>query len=136
MSDEPVSARAMILVIEDNPASQMLIRAVLEGAGYEVEVAANSTQARVSLSALRPALILMDVQLPGEDGLSLARWLRFMPETKSIPIVALTAGTQLKDRQAALEAGCVGFISKPIDTRAFPSRVAEFLTAAQQQSEP
>ncbi len=122
-----MSAKPLIFVVEDDPANQLLFRAVLEGAGYEVEVASTAAEARERLAAVSPALILMDVQLPGEDGLSLTRWLKFMHETSSIPVVALTASTRARDREAAMAAGCIGFISKPIDVGTFPSRVADFL---------
>jgi len=122
-----MSAKPLIFVVEDSPANQLLFRAVLEGAGYEVEVASTAAEARERLAAVSPALILMDVQLPGEDGLSLTRWLKFMHETSSIPVVALTASTRARDREAAMVAGCTGFISKPIDVSTFPSRGAYFL---------
>jgi CheY-like chemotaxis protein len=122
-----VVGKQLILLVEDNEANQMLTQFVLEGAGYEVEVAGTAAEARERIQAATPALILMDVHLPGEDGLSLTRWLKFMHETSSIPVVALTASGKLRDREAAFTAGCVGFISKPIDIQTFPARVASFL---------
>jgi CheY-like chemotaxis protein len=122
-----VAGKQLILVVEDNEANQMLTQFVLEGAGYEVEVAGTAAEARERIQAATPALILMDVHLPGEDGLSLTRWLKFMHETAEIPVVALTASGRLRDREAAMTAGCIGFISKPIDIQTFPARVASFL---------
>jgi CheY-like chemotaxis protein len=77
-----------------------------------------------------PDLILMDVQLPGQDGLSLTRQLKADPATAAIPIVALTAHAMASDRDDALSAGCVGYISKPIDTRTLGDLVRGFLTGA------
>lgn len=122
-----MGGKRLILLVEDNEANQMLVQVVLEGAGYEVEVAGTAAEARERVQAKTPALILMDVHLPGEDGLSLTRWLKFMHETASIPVVALTASGRLRDREAAMSAGCIGFISKPIDVLTFPGRVASFL---------
>jgi len=124
-----VSEQPLIFVVEDNSSNQMLVRAVLEPLGYRVEVASTASQALERLKTLSPALILMDVELPGKDGLSLTRLLKSMSPTVRIPVVAMTAHTNLQARQDALEAGCVGFVSKPIDVHAFPARVAEFLAA-------
>lgn len=120
--------KPLILVVEDNAANQMLAREVLELAGYQVEVASTASQALDRLKTFTPALILMDVELPGKDGLSLTRLLKSMSPTTAIPVVALTAHTSLQARTDALQAGCVGFISKPIDVRTFSARVEEFLT--------
>jgi CheY-like chemotaxis protein len=128
-----VVAKPLILIVEDNPENQVLFQAVLDGAGYEIHLAGTADEARERLKTISPALILMDVHLPGEDGLSLTRWLKFMHETESIPVVALTASGRLRDREAAMTAGCVGFISKPIDVHTFPSRVAQFLEAPQKE---
>jgi CheY-like chemotaxis protein len=122
-----VKDKPLILVVEDNAANQMLAREVLEQAGYQVEVASTASQALDRLKTFTPALILMDVELPGKDGLSLTRLLKSMSPTTAIPVVALTAHTNLQARTDALEAGCVGFISKPIDVRTFSARVEEFL---------
>ncbi|TMD01795.1 MAG: response regulator [Chloroflexi bacterium] len=105
----------------------MLAREVLEQAGYQVEVASTASQALDRLKTFTPALILMDVELPGKDGLSLTRLLKSMSPTTAIPVVALTAHTNLQARTDALQAGCVGFISKPIDVRTFSARIEEFL---------
>ncbi len=117
----------LILVVEGNLASQILVRTLLESAGYEVEVAGSAAQALELLSSILPALILTDVQLPGKDGLSLTRQLKSGPRTALIPVVAVSAHTKLGHRDAALAAGCAGFISKPIDVRTFSSRVAGFI---------
>jgi len=122
--------RRNILVVEDNEANQMLARAVLELEGYAVEVAGSAAEAFDVLGARRPDLILMDVQLPGEDGLSATRRLKADPATALIPVVALTAHAMTGDRDLALNAGCAGYIAKPIDTRTFGAQVREFLLIA------
>ncbi len=122
-----MKGKPLILVVEDNAANQMLAREVLEQAGYQVEVASTASQALDRLKTFTPALILMDVELPGKDGLSLTRLLKSMSPTTAIPVVALTAHTNLQARTDALQAGCVGFISKPIDVRTFSARIEEFL---------
>ena len=121
---------SLILLVEDNEANQMLARAVLELEGFVVRVAGSAEEARVQLRAARPSLILMDVQLPGEDGLSLTRALKADPATESIPVVALTAHAMSGDRSLAIHAGCKGYIAKPIDTRTFGREVRRYVDAA------
>ena len=120
----------MILLVEDNEANQLLESSVLMRAGFAVEVAQDAVQARDILKVTTPELILMDIQLPGIDGLTLAGQLRAEPATAHVPIVALTALAMPGDRERTLEAGCVGYISKPIDTRTFADQVRQFLNGA------
>ncbi|HEY0829722.1 MAG TPA: response regulator [Candidatus Dormibacteraeota bacterium] len=117
----------LILVVEDNEANQMLVRAVLELDGYRVVLAGSASEALEQLKQCSPDLILMDVQLPGEDGLSLTRRLKHDPATEAIPVVALTAHAMTGDREVAMRAGCAGYIAKPIDTRTFGLLVTQFL---------
>jgi CheY-like chemotaxis protein len=124
------SPRAFILVVEDNPANQMLIQFTLEASGYQVEVAGAAREAVAIIDHRMPDLILMDIQLPGQDGLSLTRQLKADPAMKAIPVVALTARAMIGDRELCMEAGCSGYISKPIDTRTIVDEVANFLGAA------
>ena len=126
MNDE-ADKPALILVVEDNPANQMLIEAVLTGAGYTTAVVGSAPEALESIGDRRPDLILMDIQLPGMDGLSLTRRLKADPGTASIPVVSLTAHALASDQQLSLDAGCVGYITKPFDTRLLPDQVAGFL---------
>lgn len=121
---------ALILVVEDNEANQMLTRAVLELEGHEVCVAASAEEALAQIRGRVPQLVLMDVQLPGRDGLSLTRALKADPLTSSIPVVALTAHAMNGDREQALHAGCAGYIAKPIDTRTFGEAVRQYLRIA------
>src|SRR5579859_4686742 len=122
-----MKAPPLILVVDDNEAGQLLARTVLELDGFQVETAGSSEEVLARLKANRPDLILMDVQLPGQDGLSLTRQLKLDPGTAAIPVVALTAHAMPVDRQLALAAGCVGYISKPVDTRALSDQVLGFL---------
>ncbi len=118
---------SLILVVEDNEANQVLASSVLEREGYRVQLAGSSEEAIERLNAQAPDLILMDIQLPGRDGLDLTRQLKADPTTASIPIVALTALAMIGDRDRTLEAGCAGYISKPINTRTFAAEVRKFL---------
>jgi two-component system cell cycle response regulator DivK len=124
-----MGAGEVILVVEDNPASQMLVGAVLKGYGYHLRFAASANEALASIDEERPDLILMDVQLPGQDGLSLTRQLKANPAHSSIPVVAVTAHAMASDRQLSLDAGCVGHITKPYDTQMLAEQVAAFLLA-------
>ena len=117
----------LILLVEDNEANQMLARAVLELNGYRVAVAGSADEAEVELDREKPNLILMDVQLPGRDGLTLTRQLKSDPATTRIPIVALTAHAMNGDREIAIDAGCIGYIAKPIDTKTFATMIGRFL---------
>lgn len=129
MSSEP-GRPAVILVVEDNLANQMLAEAVLQGHGYFVRLAASATEALASLDIERPDLILMDVQLPGQDGLSLTRQLKADPAHASIPVVAVTAHAMVGDRQLSLDAGCVGHITKPFDTKVLGEQIGAILEAS------
>ena len=120
----------MILIVEDNEANRLLASAVLERDGFRVEMAGNSEQALDMLAARTPDLILMDVQLPGVDGLSFTRTLKQDEKMAAIPVVALTALAMLGDRERTLEAGCAGYISKPINTRTFADEVRKYLPSA------
>lgn len=120
---------SLILVVEDNEANQLLARAVLEMEGYRVEIAGSAPEAVEVLRSSVPDLILMDIQLPGQDGLSLTRQLKTDPATRAIPVVALTAHAMTGDRELAIKAGCAGYISKPIETRTFGLQVRQFLSS-------
>jgi CheY-like chemotaxis protein len=121
----------LILLVEDNEANQLLASSVLELSGYSVEVAGDAIEAREILSRHSPDLILMDIQLPGLDGLSFVKQLKAEPATAHIPVIALTALAMAGDRERSLAAGCNGYISKPIDTRTFASEVRKHLPIQQ-----
>jgi len=125
-----VSRAPRILLVEDNEANQLLTRSVLELDGFELEVAGSAAEARERLLAMTPDLILMDIQLPGQDGLSFTADLRSEPATAAIPVVALTAHAMRVHEEQAIAAGCAGYISKPINTRTFAEQVRTFLTRA------
>jgi two-component system, cell cycle response regulator DivK len=116
-----------ILIVDDNPANLKLIRVLLLSEGYEVRGAVDAEEALAVLKEFRPRLILMDLQLPGMDGLTLTRQLKADPATRNIAILALTAYAMKGDDQKAREAGCDGYITKPIDTRSLPQQIARFL---------
>jgi CheY-like chemotaxis protein len=124
-----VTASPLILVVDDNPAGQLLVTTVLQLDGFQVEGAGSSFEVLERLRTRTPDLILMDVQLPGQDGLSLTRQLKADPATASLRIVALTAYAMAGDREQAIAAGCVGYITKPIDTRNLADQVRGFLAA-------
>jgi CheY-like chemotaxis protein len=116
-----------ILVVDDNPANLKLVSDVLGFEGHDILKAVDAEQAQVLLADARPDLILMDIGLPGMDGLTLTRKLKADERTREIRIVALTAFAMKGDDQKAFDAGCDGYITKPIDTRKFPAQVATFL---------
>ena len=116
-----------ILVVEDNPLNLELTADILGAAGYTVLRAENAERGIALARSENPALILMDISLPGMDGLSAVEVLREETETREIPVVALTAHAMKGDEERALVAGCSGYITKPIDTRALPRDVASFI---------
>lgn len=118
-----------ILIVDDNPVNLKLARVTLAIAGYDVRTAADAEEALALLAAFHPRLILMDIQLPGMDGLTLTRRLKADAATRGIVILALTAYAMKGDEQKALDAGCDGYITKPIDTRMLPVLVARHLAA-------
>ncbi len=121
----------LILVVDDNEGGLLLASAVLQREGFRVDSAGSAEEVLERLSVRAPDLILMDVQLPGQDGLSLTRQLKADPATASIPIVALTAHAMATDREQAMAAGCIGYISKPIETRTLGDLIRGFLAEAE-----
>jgi len=118
---------ARILIVDDNPVNLKLATDVLEMEGYAVEKAVDAEQAQELLKRSTPDLILMDIALPGMDGLTLTRKLKADERLKRVPVVAMTAFAMKGDEQKALDAGCNGYITKPIDTRKLPQQVAAYL---------
>jgi len=118
---------ARILIVDDNPVNLKLATDVLEMEGYAVEKAVDAEQAQEMLKSATPDLILMDIALPGMDGLTLTRKLKADERLKDVPVVAMTAFAMKGDEQKALAAGCDGYITKPIDTRKLPQQVAAYL---------
>jgi two-component system, cell cycle response regulator DivK len=118
-----------ILIVDDNLANLKLARVLLDGEGYDTRTAENAEEALTALQSFNPDLILMDIQLPGVDGLELTRRLKAQQATKDIRIVALTAYAMVGDEQKARDAGCDGYITKPIDTRTLSDTIAHHLAA-------
>lgn len=120
--------KAPILVVDDNLANATLLTYLLEQEGYETRSAADALEAMAILETFTPRLIMMDLQLPGMDGLELTRRLKADPYRRKILIVALTAYAMKGDEERALGAGCDAYVSKPIDTRTLPTLVAKLLS--------
>jgi two-component system cell cycle response regulator DivK len=119
-----------ILVVEDDPLIMDLIAILLEREGHAVARAATAEQGLALAEQGAPDLVLMDIALPGIDGLAAARILKSRAATRAVPVVALTAQAMRADAEAAARAGCDGFIAKPISTRAFLQQVTAFLGTA------
>jgi len=117
----------VILVVDDNPTNLKLVSDLLEFDGYEIIKAEDAEQAQALLKERLPDLILMDIALPGMDGLTLTRLLKAEQRTRHIPVIALTAFAMKGDEEKAVAAGCDGYVTKPIDTRALGIKVAEHL---------
>lgn len=116
-----------ILIVDDQPVNLKLVRVLLASEGYEVRTAGNADEALAVLREFRPRLILMDIQMPGMDGLALTRKLKADPHSAGILILALTSFAMKGDEEKARAAGCDDYIAKPIDTRSLPSVIARHL---------
>jgi CheY-like chemotaxis protein len=125
----------LILVVDDNPVNLRLACALLSSNGYEVCTAEDGQETLVVLRTVHPRLILMDVQLPDMDGLTLTRRLKADPATQNIVIVALTAYAMKGDEQKAREAGCDGYIPKPIEKRTFVKTITRFLETPREEND-
>ena len=119
-----------ILIVDDNPMNMKLVRVLLTGEGYEVRTAADALEALDILKEWRPILILMDIQLPGIDGLELTRRLKADSATEGIIIIGLTAYAMKGDEERILAAGCDAYIAKPIDTRTLPGVITALIEKA------
>ena len=117
----------MILYIEDDFTNRLLVKRILEAEGYQVLEADNGIQGLEMARDARPALILVDISMPDMDGYEVTGRLRTMPEVSGVPIVAITANVMKGDRERALEAGCSGYIQKPLDVDRLPEQIASFL---------
>jgi CheY-like chemotaxis protein len=116
-----------ILIVDDNQANLKLLKIVLMIEGYTVETAQDAGQALAKLPSFNPVLILMDLQMPGIDGYELTRRIKADPAYAGIIIIAVTAYAMKGDKEKALEAGCHGYITKPIDTQLLPTKIREYL---------
>ena len=118
-----------VLVVEDNPVNRKLARNVLRSRGYRVLEADTGEEGIEIARSERPHLILMDLELPGLNGIEATRRLKADPQTRGIPVVALSAFARATDEARAREAGCVGFIAKPIRLSRFPQQVGSYLAS-------
>lgn len=116
-----------ILLVEDNAQNRRLAQFLLQSHGYVIYEATTGHEAVQMAKSYRPDLILMDLRLPDIDGLAVTNALKEDAMTRWIPVIALTAFAMEGDREKALQAGCDGYITKPIDTRSFPAAVRRFL---------
>jgi len=121
-----------ILHIEDNSENRLLVRRLLESRGFNVIDAENATEAMDFVAGQTPDIILMDINMPGVDGYTLTSYFRTSPSLRRVPIVAITANVMKGDRERTLEAGCDGYIEKPIDVDTFLDQVAHFLSISTQ----
>jgi CheY-like chemotaxis protein len=120
-----------ILIVDDNPVNLKLSRVLLSLEGFEVRTAGDAVEALKMLEGFRPRLILMDLQMPGMDGLELTRRLKADPSHSEILIVAITAYAMKGDQEKALAAGCDGYVAKPIDTQTLPKVIRSLLGTGQ-----
>ena len=121
------TTREPILAVEDEALNSALLQAILVPAGYDLTIAATLAEARESLKTKTPALVLLDRHLPDGDGLGLARELQASPTTAAIPILLVSASVLPVDRIAAADAGCAGFIDKPVRVDALLAEIARHL---------
>ena len=122
----------IILYVEDNPDNRMLIRRVLMAEGYEVAEAHTAHEALERIQTVRPDLILMDINMPDMDGYALTARIRKTPGFAAVPIIAVTANVMRGDREKSLEAGCDGYIQKPIDIDLLSQQIERFMARKQQ----
>ena len=116
-----------ILCVEDNPENRILVRRILLAEGHDVLEAANAFEGLQMALAHQPDLILLDINMPQVDGLTLASRLKGYPSLRQVPVIAITANVMRGDRERSLAAGCDGYIQKPIDVDMLPAQVARFL---------
>lgn len=124
-----MSAPPRVLIVDDNALNLELAQVVLSGAGFTVQTAADADAAWPLLLDWRPDLVLMDIQLPGTDGLGLTRRIKAEPALAGVVVVAFTAYAMQGDRARLLAAGCDGYLSKPIDVKRFAEQVRALLPA-------
>ena len=116
-----------ILIVDDVPTNLKLVTVLLSRLGYQVHTASTAEEALEIAQRIRPRLVLADILLPGMDGLEMTRRLKSAPETRNIIVLAVTALAMKGDEQKALEAGCDGYITKPIDVKTIPALIRQHL---------
>src|SRR5262245_34512784 len=126
---DPAAGRpARILIVDDEPLNVDYLEQELEGLGFETETAASGPEALERVAAAPPDLVLLDVMMPGMDGISVLRILKGDPETRLVPVVLMTALNRIEDRVRGIEAGADDFLSKPVDDRELLARIGTALT--------
>ncbi|MBK9748781.1 MAG: response regulator [Chloroflexi bacterium] len=125
---------ATILCVEDNPQNMRLVRKMLNSAGYQVIEAQDGESGYTTILEQRPDLVLMDVNLPDIDGLQVTSAVKALPDYSHIPIIALTANAMHGDRERCLEAGCNGYVPKPVTKNELLSNVAYYLEQAERRT--
>lgn len=123
-----MNSKSIILYVEDNFDNRNLIRRVLEAEGYAMVEAGNAEEAMSMIISAHPDLILMDINMPGVDGYTLTSRIKSTPGFAQVPIVAVTANVMRGDRERSLEAGCDGYIQKPIDIDILSQQIGRFLS--------
>jgi CheY-like chemotaxis protein len=127
-----IKRKKRILVVEDESVVGEMLSLVLQEAGYEVEAVEHAFAAICAMVRAGADLVLTDINMPIVDGLGLVRELKAHKDTRHVPIVAITGYDSADRRAAAFDAGCVGYITKPINPREFPKQIAKFLREAKQ----
>ena len=122
-----MALNSTILYVEDNFENRVLIRRILQAEGYIVLEAENAAEAMSAVRSQRPDLILMDINMPDVDGYSLTATLKSLQKLQGVPVVALTANVMKGDRERSFQAGCDGYIQKPVDVDHFPAQIAAYL---------
>lgn len=125
-------AKPRILIVEDNPDNLELVSFLIQRAGFEALQASNGVQGVAVARQYKPDLVLLDLAMPDMDGWTMARTLKSDPATKSIPLVALTAFSLPGDRRRALEAGCDGYLTKPIHVATFIKEISAYIRSGEQ----
>jgi len=119
--------KGTILYVEDNPDNRLLVKRILTAENYKLLEATNAVQAINLLETTTPDLILMDINMPDMDGYTLTTRIRSMPGLERVPILALTANVMRGDKEKTLEAGCDGYIQKPLDVDQLIKEIEKFL---------
>src|SRR5215471_12072565 len=125
-----------ILIVDDTPVNLKLTRILLVNEGYRVLTASSAEEALEVMRGFHPELVLADIQLPGMNGLELTRRIKGDPSTRNIRVVALTASARKGDEQRALDAGCDGYLTKPIDSRTLGEQVRQYLDRRCESTRP
>lgn len=125
-----------ILIVEDNPNNMRLLEMILKAKGYPLLMATDGEKALEVAAREKPALIIMDIQLPKMSGLEVTARIRQIPALEHIPIIAVTANAMKGDEEKATRAGCDAYLSKPIDTRQLPVVVAKMLLKQKPDNRP